>query len=75
MHRALEEADATDEAARYLAHHFLSLAHAEAGNGVRAAAERAAAEKCRGALDFEPDPMVFAVDEAERRGRRRSTGA
>ncbi|HEX5043255.1 MAG TPA: helix-turn-helix transcriptional regulator [Candidatus Polarisedimenticolaceae bacterium] len=58
--RAIEEADAGDAPTRYLGHHYMALAHAAAGDAAAAAAERNAARQARGALDFTPDPLVFA---------------
>jgi hypothetical protein len=53
-----------------LAHHFLSLAYAEAGDPARATAERSAAKLSRGSIDFTPDALVFAPG-VRREGRRR----
>jgi tetratricopeptide (TPR) repeat protein len=66
LRRVLQEAESGDAPTRYLAHHFLALAHAEAGDTTRAAAERAAAQQARGAVDFTPDPLVFAHGELPR---------
>ncbi|HET9299669.1 MAG TPA: helix-turn-helix transcriptional regulator [Candidatus Polarisedimenticolaceae bacterium] len=66
LQRVLAQAEAADSPTRYLAHHFLALAHAAAGDTARATAERAAAKHARGALDFTPDPLVLAEDERPR---------
>ncbi len=64
LQRALAQADAGDSPNRYLAHHFLALAHAEAGDTARATAERTAAQQARGSVDFTPDPLVFVAGRA-----------
>jgi len=71
LRQALEEAEAADDSpSRYLAHHFLSVAYAEAGDPAHATAERTAAQQSRGSIDFTPDAVVFAP-KAHRVGRRR----
>ncbi|HEX5042889.1 MAG TPA: hypothetical protein VFV75_08275 [Candidatus Polarisedimenticolaceae bacterium] len=65
---ALSEAVAADNAsARYLAHHYLSMAFSLVGDTERADVERHAAEQFQRYVDHEPDPLVFEGGTAESR--------
>jgi transcriptional regulator with XRE-family HTH domain len=80
LRSGLSAAVAADDACgRYIAHHYLALAYAEAGDNAKAAMERHAADQFKQHVDFEPDKVVFqggkvAAVPAERPAPRKRRG-